>query len=59
VNRLYDVAMSKPLHVRVTPAQAQKLRDLAQAKGMDKSALIREAVDAYLEDEDDRAVFAR
>lgn len=40
--------MASPIHVRVTSEQKLALEEVARAKGLDQSTLIRQALDAYL-----------
>jgi hypothetical protein len=56
---LNDVSATERIIVRVTPAQRLDLRRVATDNGTDVSGIVREAVNEYVSDYDERRVFPR
>lgn len=56
---LYDVPASTRISVKVTPAQRLELRRVASDNRTGMSGIIREAVDEYVSDYDERRPFGR
>ena len=56
---LNDVPASSRITVRVTPAQRLDLRRVATDNGTGVSGIIREAVNEFVNDYDDRRPFVR
>lgn len=55
MKRVYGAVLVTPIHVRVTADQKRELVHAAQAKGVDLSTFIRDAIDEYAE----RILFGR
>lgn len=56
---LNDVPATTRISVRVTPAQRLDLRRVATENGTGVSGILREAVNEYVNDYDDRRTFVR
>ena len=55
--RLYDVAASQGVSVRLTPAQRLELEAVARAERAPVSRVVREAVNCYVADSRELTIF--